>query len=146
MSRNLTDALSKLFIKLGGKTSDSKENKGPVDYIDDITDIVEPGGGGGGNISPYFIVSFSYNESTEKYEADKTFAEVKEAYDNGSLIIFTLEDTADIGIAKLSGDTFECQIYEISNNEKYIDIYNFFFEYSSENCSVDEYSSHIDIN
>jgi len=42
MSRDLTDALSKLYIKLGGQPSESKENKNVMDYIDDITGVVIP--------------------------------------------------------------------------------------------------------
>lgn len=85
MSRDLTDALSKLFIKLGGKLSDSKENKGPVDYIDDITDIVEPGGGDSG----VCIVTFTYNDNNE-FVTDKTFNEVLSAHNNGAIVIFRI--------------------------------------------------------
>lgn len=42
MSKDLTDALSKLYIKLGGETSIIQENKNVMDYIDDITSVVIP--------------------------------------------------------------------------------------------------------
>lgn len=93
MSRDLTDALSKLFIKLGGKTSDSKENKGPVDYIDDITDIVEPGGGGGG--SDVYIVNFVdyYDEQdVEHYSIDDTFENIVSAYQSGKIVLAKLNN------------------------------------------------------
>lgn len=128
MSRDLTDALSKLFIKLGGKTSDSKENKGPVDYIDDITDIVEPGSSGA------FDVTFSFNESTETWSANKTFTEVKAAYDNGSAIIFIIENSSTCHLAVYIDETscFECQLTEISVPN----LYQWFIEYSADNLSV----------
>lgn len=85
MSRDLTDALSKLFIKLGGKLSDSKENKGPVDYIDDITDIVEPGGGGGGSDS--LTVTFTQSEDGESYTCDKSYNDIRTAVENGKMVI-----------------------------------------------------------
>lgn len=114
MSRDLTDALSKLFIKLGGKLSDSKENKGPVDYIDDITGIVEPGGG---SIASYFVVNFSYNESTEKFESDKTFDEVKAAYDKDSLILFSSEDIIDFAHYNSDENAFNANLMDISIGE-----------------------------
>ena len=42
MSKDLTDALSKLYIKLGGENSIIQENKNVMDYIDDITNVVIP--------------------------------------------------------------------------------------------------------
>lgn len=88
MSRDLTDALSKLFIKLGGKTSDSKENKGPVDYIDDITNIVEPGDGSGDSgvlLIPYTIGG---DETTGPIiTVSKTFSEMRQAWKDGKTLI-----------------------------------------------------------
>lgn len=120
MSRDLTDALSKLFIKLGGKISDSKENKGPVDYIDDITNIVEPGGGGGGS-SDIFIVKILtegiWNTEQENlslvnyssFSSDKSYDDIVEAYNSGKSILFnieehlTLEDESENYILCISG-------------------------------------------
>lgn len=87
MSRNLTDALSKLFIKLGGKLSDSKENKGPVDYIDDITSIVEPGGGGDSDI---YILEYEFGfdeEDQPVYSVNDTFDNLVNAYKSGKIVL-----------------------------------------------------------
>lgn len=148
MSRDLTDALSKLFIKLGGKLSDSKENKGPVDYIDDITDIVEPGSGG--NNPSYFIVTFSYDEDVDKWEADKTFNEIKNAYEKGKLILFALADSCDVHIALYRDDgdfqRFECIIQEVVPNDSMVEMHYWFIEYSDNNIEVISTDAQISLN
>lgn len=147
MSRDLTDALSKLFIKLGGKLSDSKENKGPVDYIDDITDIVEPGGG---NDSSYFLVTISYNEDSDNWSADKTFNEIKNAYEKGNLILFAIADSSDVHIALYKDydnlQCFECQIQEVNPNESLVEVYYWFIQYSDSNIDVVSASAEIPLN
>lgn len=92
MSRDLTDALSKLFIKLGGKTSDSKENKGPVDYIDDITDIVKPDSG-----SEFYIVTFTFTDSSDgnPYSCNRSFEDIKTAIKNGKIVMGHYYNSAD---------------------------------------------------
>ena len=89
MSRNLTDALSKLYIKLGGQTSNIQENKDVVDYIDDITDTVTPGGGGDSDI---FVVEM-VPTSGDSLSSNKTLDEMKEAYASGKKIIGWCRDT-----------------------------------------------------
>ena len=109
MSRDLTDALSKLFIKLGGKLSDSKENKGPVDYIDDITNIVEPGGGGSeplvieGSVSTWPTTDSGSSENIEI--DDLNVSDLHDAVINHKSIIFRLIDK-----------TFDDQPWEIALN------------------------------
>lgn len=137
MSRDLTDALSKLFLKLGGKTSDSKENKGPVDYIDDITDIVEPSGGG----IEFFDVIYTKASESDDASINKTFEELVAAHKANKIIRLNIGDTkqyiddvtfSNISMICISMDSeifkFVGESYGISSDNKYsisisIDLY-----------------------
>ena len=49
------------------------------------------GGGGGGSTAPEpLIVTVTYNDQTWMDEADKTFGEILEAYQNGANVVFDL--------------------------------------------------------
>ena len=41
MSRTITDALQKVFLKLGGNVQDIQDNKTVTDYVDDLGEVLE---------------------------------------------------------------------------------------------------------
>ena len=89
MSRDLTDALSKLYIKLGGETGIIQENKNVMDYIDDITSIVTPGGGGGETVYIYINIGndgagYKDPDFTERF----TVEEYHEAFLKNAILVY----------------------------------------------------------
>ena len=61
------------------------ENGSNIDVAEYATVNVSVSGGGGND----FIVTISYNDSSQKWEPDRTFAEIQAAYANGKNIIVT---------------------------------------------------------
>ncbi len=128
MSRDLTDALSKLFIKLGGKLSDSKENKGPVDYIDDITDIVEPGGGGGDNN----ILVVHPTMSDQGMVLNKTYSEIDAAATSGKVVFFVAPNGSS-DILKKDGDYYQWFGFSVNQNTERTWINGRYYRINSDN-------------
>ena len=159
MSVGIQDALAKLYLKLGGDPEKIKENKNVTDYVDDLADVFKllielpiVNKTDNGKIlkvvngkwnkaeessSSYFLVKFSFNESTENWDADKTFSEIKNAYEKGNIILFAIADSCDVHIALYEdyGDSqsFICQIQEVTLSDQNVEIYTWFISYNSNN-------------
>lgn len=71
MSKNINEALKNLFLELGGNGSALADNSKISDYIDDLADVLSP--------EP-MIVTVSAGA------VDKTFAEIKSAFEAGKNI------------------------------------------------------------
>lgn len=82
MSKNQTisGALKALFLELGGDSTKLADNSKISDYIDDLASVLEP------KAPELFVVTYSYNETSEANELDKTWAEIAEAYAQGKTI------------------------------------------------------------
>ena len=83
MSKNQTisDALKALFLELGGDSAKLADNQKISDYIDDLASVLEP------KAPELFVVSYSYNETSEANELDKTWEQIAEAYAQGKTIV-----------------------------------------------------------
>ena len=81
----------------------------------DVTHTYEEGGGGGSND---FIITLSYNSTSEMWEPDKTFAEISAAYDAEKNIAVIVDDNQDGMVSPTyyidvdgSGDLFTVSYY-----------------------------------
>lgn len=92
MSKTINEALRNLFLELGGNSSELADNSKISDYIDDLVDVL--GNGGGASI---FNVEFA-TEDDETFTCNKTFEEIKEAYDNGSIIRASVSGSSYLGV------------------------------------------------
>ena len=85
-SKTNVEALKKLYAKFGGQ-DDMSDKQTIAEMLYEIIEIVTSGGGsgGGGDSGGNFIVSITRNGNT--VTTDKTYAEIKEAYDAGKNIL-----------------------------------------------------------
>lgn len=72
------------------------------------------GGGGGGGVEP-LIVNSTYDSSSELYTLDKTFGEIRIAYNNVQPIIIHLDESFEGSIA-MNDDTVSGIRYEINDS------------------------------
>lgn len=87
------NSLKDLYVKMGGSLTDTYEgiaNGVPVadynvipDMIEAITQKAGSGGGGGGS----FLVTITWDDTTSKYVCDKTYAEIKAAFESGQAVV-----------------------------------------------------------
>lgn len=113
MSRTITDALQKVFLKLGGNVQDIQDNKTVTDYVDDLGEVLESlaelpvvtssdngkilkvvdgkWNKGDAPSNEPFIVTIT-GELDGEYTIDKTYLQTKEAYLAGKQIILNNND------------------------------------------------------
>lgn len=72
------------------------------------------GGGGGGGAEP-LIINSTYDSSSELYTLDKTFGEIRTAYNNAQPIIIHLDESLEGNIA-MNDDTVSGIRYEINDS------------------------------
>ena len=87
------NSLKDLYVKMGGSLTDTYEgiaNGVPVadynvipDMIEAVTQKAGSGGGGGGS----FLVTITWDDATSKYVSDKTYAEIKAAFESGQSVV-----------------------------------------------------------
>lgn len=80
-NKTINGALKALFLELGGDSTKLADNSKISDYIDDLASVLEP------KAPDLFVVGYSYNETSEKNELNKTWAEIAEAYAQGKIIV-----------------------------------------------------------
>ena len=88
------NTLKDLYVKMGGSLTDTYEGiangVSVADYnvipdmIEAITQKAGSGGGGGGGS---FLVTIAWDETTSDYVCDKTYAEIKAAFESGQPIV-----------------------------------------------------------
>lgn len=88
------NSLKDLYVKMGGSLTDTYDdiaNGVPVadytvipDVIEAITQKADSGGGGGGGT---FLVTITWDDTTSKYVCDKTYAEIKAAFESGQAVV-----------------------------------------------------------
>lgn len=86
MKKNLITVLKKLLKAFGGDDESVKNNA--VDIIDKIADNAS---GGGSSSAPYIVNMISVGHG--RYDADKTWQEIHDAYMSGIPVFIHLPDT-----------------------------------------------------
>lgn len=116
MSIGINDALSKLYLKLGGNPQDIRENKSITDYIDDLGDVLQslaelPGvsssdngkvlkvingtwaKGDVPNRNEALVINISFDDDTEEYASDKTIGEIYQAFFENKILYAKYDNT-----------------------------------------------------
>ena len=76
--------------------------------IDDAIGQVIEGGGGGGS----FAINITWDETEERYKADKTFTEIKQAAADGKYVyVFDPDDNLDYNTMPLTGNKSEVLVF-----------------------------------
>ena len=97
-----------------------------MSWMDQII-MAKGGSGGGGGVEPLIVtVTVTFNGGQTLYTADKTFNEVKTAYNGGTPVIFLQNET---GNDPDFGDFIRNQSYTVSS------VYSSVYESSPENTS-----------
>jgi hypothetical protein len=113
------NSLKDLYVKLGGSLTDTYEgiaNGVPVadynvipDMIEAVTQKAGSGGGGGGS----FLVTIAWDETASKYVSDKTYAEIKAAFESGQSVVAFSDPTiyelaqVDSGFIRFASNDFD---------------------------------------
>lgn len=112
------NSLKDLYVKLGGSLTDTYEgiaNGVPVADYNVIPDMIEAvtqkagSGGGGGS----FLVTIAWDETASKYVSDKTYAEIKAAFESGQSVVAFSDPNVyelaqvDSGFIRFASNTFD---------------------------------------
>lgn len=102
------NSLKDLYVKMGGSLTDTYEgiaNGVPVADYNVIPDMIEAvtqkagSGGGGGS----FLVTIAWDETTSAYVCDKTYAEIKAAFESGQVVV-AFSDPTIYELAQVDSD------------------------------------------
>jgi hypothetical protein len=80
-----------LILALGGDPESMYDNTTVSDYIKDLETAMQAQSGG----NEPFVVTIGYIASEEKYACDKTYTDIKTAFDAGKQIILNWLDSSD---------------------------------------------------
>lgn len=115
MTNPISKAIVKAAVAMGyGKKSDYK-GYSVADVLEKFAAIAKDKGGSSGGGTVYA----TFTKSENKWTCDKTFAELKAAYDAGSLLIATVGNLNTIaGAMQYAGmDIIGCAVIDVSQNE-----------------------------
>ena len=115
MTNPISKAIVKAAVAMGyGKKSDYKGSS-VADVLEKFASIAKDKGSSGGGGTVYA----TFTKSENKWTCDKTYAELKAAYDAGNLLIATVENIITNAVVVQYGgmDIISCVAIDVSQNE-----------------------------